>query len=77
MDAFGLHLRREAVTLPGMHHAQLPVPEGREEALRAYQLARENVPPDDRISELLTRQIERVTTEPLKEILPLRNPEVE
>jgi len=49
----------------------------REEALRAYRIAKENVPPDDRISDLLTRQIERVATEPLKEISPLRNPEVE
>lgn len=49
----------------------------REEALRAYQIAKENVPADDRMSDLLTRQIARVATEPLKEISPLRNPEVE
>lgn len=49
----------------------------REEALRAYRIAKANVPPDDKFSDLLTRQIERVVTEPLPEISPLRNPEVE
>lgn len=49
----------------------------REEALRAYRIAKENAPADDKISDLLTRQIERVATEPLNEISPLRNPEVE
>ena len=49
----------------------------REEALRAYHLAKENAPADDEISNLLTRQIERVTTEPLEQISPLRNPVIE
>ncbi len=49
----------------------------REEALRAYQIAKENAPADNAISELLTRQIERVETEPLEQITPLRNPKIE
>ncbi len=49
----------------------------REEALRAYLIARENAPASDNISELLTRQIERVQTESLEQIKPLRNPGVE
>ncbi len=49
----------------------------REEALRAYQIAKENAPADNEISELLTRQIERVATEPLAQISPLRNPKIE
>ncbi len=49
----------------------------REEALRAYQIAKENAPADSEISELLTRQIERVATESLDQISPLRNPKIE
>ena len=49
----------------------------RGEALRAYQLAKEYAPADNDISELLARQIERVATEPLEQISPLRNPEIE
>jgi len=49
----------------------------REDALRAYRIAKENAPADDAISELLSRQIERVTTEPLEQISPLRNPKIE
>jgi tetratricopeptide (TPR) repeat protein len=49
----------------------------REEALRAYQIAKDNAPAADEISELLTRQIERVATEPLEQISPLRNPKIE
>jgi tetratricopeptide (TPR) repeat protein len=49
----------------------------REDALRAYQIAKENAPASDAISELLTRQIERVEAEPLEQISPLRNPKVE
>jgi tetratricopeptide (TPR) repeat protein len=49
----------------------------REEALRAYRIAKENVPPSDEIGELLSRQIERVETEPLEQIQPLRNPGIE
>ena len=49
----------------------------REEALRAYEIAKENVPPTDKISELLARQIERVAIEPLDHISPVRNPEIE
>lgn len=49
----------------------------REEALQAYRIAKENVPADDQISELLNRQIERVAAEPLEQISPLRNPKIE
>ncbi len=49
----------------------------REEALRVYRIAKENAPANSEISELLTRQIERVATEPLEQISPLRNPKVE
>ena len=49
----------------------------REEALRAYRIAKENVPSSDEISESLSRQIERVETEPLEQIQPLRNPGIE
>ena len=49
----------------------------REEALRAYRIAKENAPAADEISELLARQIKRVATEPLEQISPLRNPEIE
>jgi tetratricopeptide (TPR) repeat protein len=49
----------------------------REEALRAYRIAKENAPASDDISELLTRQIVRVETEPLEQIQPLRNPGIE
>ncbi|MEO7658609.1 MAG: tetratricopeptide repeat protein, partial [Pyrinomonadaceae bacterium] len=49
----------------------------REEALRAYRIAKENAPADSEIRELLTRQLERVATEPLEQISPLRNPKIE
>lgn len=49
----------------------------REEALAAYQLAKESAPASGDIGELLARQIERVTNEPLEQIQPLRNPEIE
>jgi tetratricopeptide (TPR) repeat protein len=49
----------------------------REEALRAYKIAQDNAPMSDEISKLLAHQIERVTTESLEQISPLRNPEVE
>jgi tetratricopeptide (TPR) repeat protein len=49
----------------------------REEALRAYRIARENAPASDDIGALLARQIERVQTEPLEQIHPLRNPALE
>ena len=49
----------------------------REESLQAYRIAKENAPADNEISELIARQIERVTTEPLEQITPLRNPEIE
>lgn len=49
----------------------------REEALRAYRTAKENAPASDSISELLTIQVERVQTEPLEQIQPLRNPGLE
>jgi tetratricopeptide (TPR) repeat protein len=47
------------------------------EALRAYRSAKENAPPDADISELLDGQIVRVETEPLDQIAPLRNPDIE
>lgn len=49
----------------------------REEALRAYRITTENVPPSDEISVLLARQIERVETESLEQIQPLRNSGIE
>ena len=49
----------------------------REEALRAYRIARENVPEEDETGNLLTRQIERLETEPLEQISPVRNPKIE
>lgn len=49
----------------------------REEALRAYRIAKENVPASDETGDLLVRQIERVETEPLDQIQPIRNPEME
>ena len=49
----------------------------RGEALRAYRIAKENAPQDTEISGLLNRQIERVATEPLELISPLRNPKIE
>ncbi len=49
----------------------------RNEAVKAYQTARENAPTTDEISELLAGQIERVRTEPLEQIQPLRNPGLE
>jgi len=49
----------------------------REESLRAYRIAKENVPPSDETGELLKRQIERVETEPLEQIPPVRNPGIE
>ena len=49
----------------------------REESLRAYRIAKENAPATDDISEMLSRQIERVETEPLEQIQPLRNPGIE
>jgi tetratricopeptide (TPR) repeat protein len=58
----------------GNQHLKL---RNREEALRAYRSARENAPTDSEISKLLARQIERLSTEPLEQISPLRNPRVE
>lgn len=49
----------------------------REEALQAYRIAKENAPPEEEIGNLLSRQIERVETEPLEQILPVRNPKIE
>jgi len=46
----------------------------RAEAIRAYEIARENSLPGDEIIELLTRQIERVSNEPPESVPPLRNP---
>jgi tetratricopeptide (TPR) repeat protein len=49
----------------------------REDALRAYRIAKENAPADTEIRGLLIRQIERVAIEPLERISSLRNPKVE
>ncbi len=49
----------------------------REEALRAYQIAKENAPANDDVAGLLARQIERLATEPLEQISPLQNPGLE
>lgn len=49
----------------------------REDALRSYQSAYENVPRADSAFEELGRQIERVRTESLEHISPLRNPSLE
>ena len=49
----------------------------REAALRAYGTAHANAPVADDICELLARQIERLETEPLEQIPPLRNPGIE
>lgn len=49
----------------------------REESLKAYRIAGENAPKSDNIREMIFRQIERVETESLTEIEPLRNPEFE
>ncbi len=38
---------------------------------------KENAPKSNDISELFVRQIERIETEPLEQIQPLRNPEIE
>jgi cytochrome c-type biogenesis protein CcmH/NrfG len=45
----------------------------RHEAVRAYELARSHAPPGDKMVELLTRQIERIVTEPREKVPPLRN----
>ena len=49
----------------------------REDALRAYRLAKEHAPADEEIGDLLARQIERVAAEPLEQISPVRNPKIE
>jgi hypothetical protein len=49
----------------------------REEALKAYRVAKEHAPPSDETAELLARQIQLVETEPLERVQPLRNPAAE
>jgi hypothetical protein len=49
----------------------------RDDAVRAYENARANAPPGDEIIPLLTRQIQRVSQEDLKSVVPLRNPVLE
>jgi lipopolysaccharide biosynthesis regulator YciM len=46
----------------------------REEAIRAFEVARANAPPGNKIIELLTRQIERISKEPPESVPPIRNP---
>lgn len=80
----GIRMLSQSVTLDpkaffvalelGNQHLKLG---NREEALKAYRIAKENAPVSDDIGELLIRQIERVETEPLTQIEPLRNPGVE
>jgi hypothetical protein len=47
----------------GVHH----------EAIRAYELARSHALPGDKMSELLTRQIDRIATALHEMVPPLRN----
>lgn len=46
----------------------------RAEAIRAYEVARANAPPGNKIIERLTTQIDRVSKEPPQSVPPLRNP---
>jgi tetratricopeptide (TPR) repeat protein len=45
----------------------------RQEAIRAYELARSNAPRGDKMVDLLTRQIDQITIEPSEQVPPLRN----
>ena len=49
----------------------------REEAVKAYELAREHAPPQGETSGLIVKQLERLVAEPLEQISPLRNPQIE
>lgn len=50
----------------------------RDEALKAYRIAKENAPESDDTRELLDRQIKRFETgEPIERITPIRNPSIE
>jgi tetratricopeptide (TPR) repeat protein len=49
----------------------------RAEAIRAYEIAHSNAPPDDGVRALLERQIARVAAEPPESVPPLRDPWVE
>jgi tetratricopeptide (TPR) repeat protein len=49
----------------------------REEAIRAFETALANAPAGEPIVEQLRRQLERLATEPLEEVAPLRNPAAE
>ena len=49
----------------------------RHEALQAYEASRQFVPEGDLTADLLARQIERLKTEPVEEISPVRNPAME
>jgi hypothetical protein len=49
----------------------------RSQALRAYRTAAENAPRSDSIHGLLVRQIERLESDPVEKIQPLRNPAIE
>ena len=46
----------------------------RKEAVQAYEVARTYAPPGNKIIELVTRQIERISEEPPESVPPLRNP---
>ena len=49
----------------------------REEAVKAYELAKEHAPPQGETSGLIIKQLERLVAEPLEQISPLRNPQIE
>jgi tetratricopeptide (TPR) repeat protein len=49
----------------------------REEAVKAYELAKEHAPPQGETSALILKQLERLVAEPLEQISPLRNPQIE
>lgn len=49
----------------------------RNEAIRAYQIAKSHAPSGDKIILLLTRQIELITANPSESVPPVRNPKAE
>ena len=46
----------------------------RDGAIQAFEVARANAPPENRIIDLLTRQIDRISKEPPESVPPVRNP---
>jgi tetratricopeptide (TPR) repeat protein len=49
----------------------------RDEAIRAYEIAKAHAPPNDEIIVMLARQIERLRREPPELLQPVRNPWLE